>query len=477
MSNARHLTSLAALALAGVGAILSPALAQDATPPAETPAAMDVIRASAADLRKIIRDGSAAAERQAALDDLAALAQQGDATAALYLGDVYRTGTFVPEDPARAVAAYRLAVAKSNPTAARRLADLHLGGDAPDVTAAEALEFYEMAAEAGDEWALQKLGDLYRDGTLVTADATRAADYYRAALEAGRPTAAIRLGDLYRDGLDPAASLDIYRTAAEAGDTTAMLRLGDAYRDGIGGQPDLVRAAEQYQAAYDAGADSAFFRLARAKLAVPGQAEEAVALLEAAIAEGRPNAALVLGTAYLDGEGVPVDVERAVTVLRSGAENGDVNAARRLVRLYVDGKGPALASNPLAARAILASVRDQLDAEPLLRDTVSVDGAVARDPAAFADLVDRFSQLDGTAQSSVAGQLHRANPNAYVALLQAHLLENGLYSGELSGLLTQSTITAFNRLCAEQDASDDCTGGPLSTPARNVFRAVLEQKG
>lgn len=468
---------LTVFVIAGLDLGVGPALSQEpASPAAETVA---IAKASPRDLRTIIRDGTSTAERQLAFDTLAARAERGNATAALYLGDLYRTGTFVAADLAHAADAYRLAIEKGNAAAARTLADMHLRGDAPGVSPAEALGYYEFAAAKGDARALQRLGDLYRDGdTLVAAaDPDKAATYYQGAIDAGLATASLRLGDLYRDGLDPSASFAVYEAAAARGDAAAMVRLGDAYRDGVAGRHDPLRAANYYQAALDAGAENAFNRLVTLYFAAEDTTDEAVALLETGIAQSRPNAAVTLANAYLTGRGVKTDVPRAVAILEAAMAQGDVPAARRLIRLYVDGKGDALPRDPARAREILAQVSGRLDEDDLFRDTLSLDSATAHDTADFASILDRFGALDGEAQSSLAGQMGLVNPNAYVLMLQAHLRQEGLYSGGMSGMLTQDTISAFNLFCAEQQASQACLGGPLSSASRRVFRDALETGG
>lgn len=429
------------------------------------------------DLRTIIRESTDPAEQQAAFDKLVARAEAGNPTAALYVGDLYRGGTFVAVDLAKAADAYRIAIDAGDRTAARTLADMHLRGDAPDISLEQALSFYELAADAGDGRALQKLGDIYRDGTLVTASTDMAIDYYNRAIEAGLASASLRLGDLYRNGLDPAASFPVYEAAGDEGDTAAMLRLGDAYRDGVAGQFDRSLAATWYQDALDAGDEKAFNRLVSLYLGDPATVEQGVAMLESAIAAGQPGAALTLANAYLNGQGVESNVPRAISILEAATQAGDPAATRRLIRLYVDGKGKALARQPQVARQILEQAATVLDEDALFRDRLSIDAAEAQNPSAFSSILDRFRALDGAAKSSLAGQMGMANPNAYVLFLQAHLQDQGLYTGQLSGLLTQSTINAFNVFCAEHDASAACQGGPLSSPARRVFRDVLESNG
>lgn len=429
------------------------------------------------ELRSIIREGTELAARQTAFDDLVKAADGGDALAALFLGDLYRSGIFVDTDLAKAADAYRMAIDGNNATAARTLGDMYLRGDAPDVTPEQALSYYELAAERGDGRAQQRLGDFYRDGNMVTADTARAEEYYGQAIDTGLASASLRLGDLYRRGENPADSLPVYQAAADRGDTDAMIRLGDIYRDGTVGDADLAQAATYYKQALDAGADSAFNRLVAAYLGNPASVSDGVALLEEASAAGRPGAAVRLANAYLNGEGVEADIPRAIAVLEAAIAAEDPLAVRRLVRLYIDGKGRALARQPREAEQILERYAALLNEDALFRDRLAVDAATARNEDAFGSILDRYVTLDGESQATLAGQMGMANQNAYVLMLQSHLSEQGLYSGTLSGLLTQSTINAFNEFCARQQAAATCSGGPLSSPARRLFRDALEQGG
>ena len=472
-----HLFSVLALA---TFALPLQSFGQEAPKPAPVtaPAATEDV-ASPRDLRDLVRSADATPEaKQEAFDQLVAFSKDGNGDASLYLGDFYRTGQFVTADENQSMQAYQAALDAGKTAAATRLGDIYLRGTVPGLDAAQAVKFYDIAGKAGDERALQKLGDLYRDGKIVTQDGAKAADYYQQALTAGLATAALRLGDLYRDGadkgLDPAQAIGVYKAQADTGDTAAMLRLGDAYRDGKGTAADPAQAATYYRAALDAGADGAFNRLVNLYVATPATAPQGIALLEQAVADGKTDAARSLAEIYLKGAVAAADVTKAIGILQAASDKGDTAAGRRLVRLYVDGKGKLFPRDLGKARTTLAQIGPALEPAVLFRETLAIDGATAQSASAMQSVLERFKTLDGETKSGLAGQMAQVNPNVYVLLLQDHLMQAGLYSGTLTGQLTQRTISAFNALCASRDAAASCSAGPLSGPARRLFRDVLE---
>ena len=472
MSTLNYYAALAAFLLCIGTAMPLPSQAQEAP-------GVQLEDMSARDLRDLIRSGDPLSPT--ALEALKVLAHQGDRFAAQYVGDLYRQAAFGAPDLDQAVEFYRIAIEHGSATAAHSLADMYLRGDAPSVTPEQALAFYEMAVAASLPRAMQKLGDLYRDGILVEVDGRRAASLYRQAAELGRTAAVLRLGDLYRDGnapgIEPTEAVSVYKTLADAGDTTAMLRLGDGFRDGVFGAKDKAAAEAYYTMALDTADDRAYSRLVDLYFSSRGTHAKGIALLEEGAKAGKSYAIVRLADAYLKGTGTKVDVDRAVDMLAAAAANQDVGAARRLIRLYVDGHGSKLPPSPERAAGILAAIAPQLDPDALTRDTLGVDSALARTGEQLMSVVMRARTQAGTVRSSLVGQMGRANPNAYVALLQDFLASRGTYSGPISGLLTQATISAFNAMCTELDRQAECLNGPLSPKAARLFRDVLEASG
>ena len=92
------------------------------------------------------------------------LAEQGDASAQYYLGNMYNDGQGVPEDDK------------------------------------EAVKWYRLAAEQGDANAQYNLGFMYDEGYGVPEDDKQAAKWYRLAAEQGLVIAQYNLGIMYSIG-------------------------------------------------------------------------------------------------------------------------------------------------------------------------------------------------------------------------------------------------------------------------------------
>jgi TPR repeat protein len=159
-------------------------------------------------------DGIAAYDRRdyaTALRLLRPLANQGDAVAQDYLGQMYFIGAGVRMDPA------------------------------------EAAKWFRKAAEQGYAPGLRHVGDLYMFGQSVRMDPAEAAKWYLKAAEQGDASAQGSLGLLYwfgRGGVqrDYAESAKWYRKAAEQCDALSQYSLAEAYSLGLGVPQDDVQA-------------------------------------------------------------------------------------------------------------------------------------------------------------------------------------------------------------------------------------------
>ena len=104
------------------------------------------------------------------LEEMRALAEQGDANAQYALGFMYGTGRGVPEDDTEAVRLYRLAAEQGNVRAQFNLGYLYATGEGGPEDAAEAVRWYRLAAEQGHANAQSNLGGAYALGRGVPED-------------------------------------------------------------------------------------------------------------------------------------------------------------------------------------------------------------------------------------------------------------------------------------------------------------------
>ena len=203
----------------------------------------------------------------------------------------------------------------------------------------EAIALYEAAYEGGVVPAQTRLGDYYLFGTgPIRPDFDEAATRYTDAAEAGDPAAQTTLGFLHLLGRgvdrDATRMVELMGQAADSGYHFAQFRLGQTYLSGEGipnrdrealGIPDVIRAAE---------------------------------LFEAASENGNAEAALILADLYSgDIEGVVASDEQRFRWTERAANEGDADAMAQLAFLIERGIGTE--ANPeLAARAYVRAIEE-----------------------------------------------------------------------------------------------------------------------
>jgi hypothetical protein len=121
------------------------------------------------------------------------------------------------------------------------LGDMYARGDAGPVDAPTALAAYRSAAEAGNINAMVRLGAIYRDGTLTARDRGLAHEYFNQASDAGNPAARFALAKGYVLGQlgDRASSREgvaMLQQLDAAGVSDAVLVLSDSYLSGQNGE-------------------------------------------------------------------------------------------------------------------------------------------------------------------------------------------------------------------------------------------------
>lgn len=124
----------------------------------------------------------------------------------------------------------------------------------------EALKWYHKAAEQGDVESQFVLGSFYSNGDFSEYDEAKqdyveAAKWYRKAAEQGDAGAQLRLGELYAAGegvkQDYVEAAKWFRKAAEQGDAHAQEELGALYAIGKGVKKDYNEALKWYHKAAD----------------------------------------------------------------------------------------------------------------------------------------------------------------------------------------------------------------------------------
>lgn len=129
-----------------------------------------------------------------------AKAEQGDAQAQCYLGDIYLMGGGVSKDAKLAVKWYRKAAEQGNAEGQVKLASLYEMGHGVTKDDVKAVEWVRKAAEQGYTPAQYSLGSRYAEGKGVSKDDVESVKWYRRAAEQGAPYAQFALGISYERG-------------------------------------------------------------------------------------------------------------------------------------------------------------------------------------------------------------------------------------------------------------------------------------
>ena len=97
-------------------------------------------------------------------------AEQNDATAQYFLGQMYRKGEGVDKNAGEALRWYRKAAEQGNAPAQYNLGWMYDAGEGVAQDVSEAVKWYRKAAENGDKYAPFNLGVMYYTGSVVPKD-------------------------------------------------------------------------------------------------------------------------------------------------------------------------------------------------------------------------------------------------------------------------------------------------------------------
>lgn len=224
------------------------------------------------------------AAQTAAVAEIRARAEQGNAEAQFKLGRMHSKGDGVPRDDVQAVAWFRKAAEQGYAKAQNGLGVMYAIGQGVPQNYVQAVVWFRKAAEQGEAMAQANLGVRYEAAQGVPQDYGQAAAWYRKAAEQGYAEAQFNLSLLYVSGLgvpqDYAQAVAWYRKAAEQGYAAAQFNLGRMYETGRGVRQDFVEAYmwQDLAAARATGEDRKKFADGRdglAKSMMPAQVMEA----------------------------------------------------------------------------------------------------------------------------------------------------------------------------------------------------------
>ncbi len=160
-------------------------------------------------------------------------AEAGNAAAQYALGKLYRDGTHVEKNIAKAVELFTAAAEQKNEYAAYQLGRLYLSGEDITRNPAEAIKWLTLSSDLGNAYAQYALGKLYLAGEDVQKNIPEAIRLFTLSAEKKNEFAAYQLGKLYLGGEDVPKDVESairwLTASAVQGNQFAQYALGKLY--------------------------------------------------------------------------------------------------------------------------------------------------------------------------------------------------------------------------------------------------------
>jgi len=274
----------------------------------------------------------------AAILQLQAKAESGDALAQASLGKAYEDGNGVPQSDNKAFQWYRKAAEEGDAESQNKVGVFCSVGRGTEPSKEEAVAWYRKAARLKNDKAMFNLGAAYYNGEGVPIDDVASYAWFLLAEEEGNPSA--------KDATERANSEKMANLSA------ASAKIGEMYVTGVELPKDPVEALKWYRKAADGGGAKASVMVASLLLA-EGQSATAEENAEARrrcedAAKGNfPPGAYCMALIYKRGLGTEKDPVEAAKWLDRAAELGHARAALELGEAYW--KGDGVKADPVAA--------------------------------------------------------------------------------------------------------------------------------
>ena len=229
--------------------------------------------------------------------ELEEVANQGNLYALLFLGDLYRKGTYINKDLSKAFTNYEKAANKNHyyaqciigymyedglgikkdlekaflwyeksakqdyAPAQHYIALMYYYGDGIEKNYSKAYEWCKKAAEQNYPYSLGFLGDMFYYGNGTEKDLKKAFEYYEKAASEDITKAQTSLADMYYDGegieKNYKKAFEYYKKAAKKDDAYAQYSLGFMFEHGQGVEKNINKAKEWYEKAAKQNYESA----------------------------------------------------------------------------------------------------------------------------------------------------------------------------------------------------------------------------
>lgn len=155
---------------------------------------------------------------------------------------------------AEALHLFRELADQGNAEAQYYLGEIYFFGNGVEKDSAEAIKWYERSANQGDANAQNQLGYLYRSGRDVEQNLDEAKKWFLKSADQGNSDAMFELGETYRfceQNFPEAAKW--YRKSAEQGESASQYSLAEMYELGEGVDKSFDEACKWYEKAADNG--------------------------------------------------------------------------------------------------------------------------------------------------------------------------------------------------------------------------------
>lgn len=136
-------------------------------------------------------------------------------------------------------------------------------------------------------------------------------------------------------GHDSKEAYKYFKEAALKGNSFAMKNLGSCYLEGIGTKRDILAANHWLQQSVDNGCKEAIGPLAYSfYLKDPSRTEDYILPLEKACEQNHPQALMLLGKIYLQGENIRKNAARGIELLERASSHPEFPTALLLIALH-----------------------------------------------------------------------------------------------------------------------------------------------
>ncbi|OHT05794.1 hypothetical protein TRFO_26397 [Tritrichomonas foetus] len=199
---------------------------------------------------------------------------------------------------------------------------------------AHALELYQKAADLGNDIAQYKLAVIY-EGT----DKAKSTALFEKSAKSGNLASMVFISDIYNKNKQYNNALYWYDKCSKAGLTHAKLVIGRMYADGQGTPVNKAKALQYFKEASESGSAEAKFECAKMLIEEKNpNIKNIIKLLKEAADGDCGDAMNMLGLMFREGLGCPVDEKRAKLWFSRGSSSGSNQATLNLAKMNYDGK-------------------------------------------------------------------------------------------------------------------------------------------